>query len=377
MNKFLPAVLTILLSVHLLALEPPNVIDRTSSNSGSVDKEREMATGVSVDVDPRIELMSVLQVLTGYMLVTRDDSDYKQEVLQSFSSYSEHRAVKMYAEMSARGFAFDVVPKLFISLTKPPDLELRVSPSEQVITSAGGKEAVDEFIAALNEFVDKSKFVKFFKRNRSVYGRVVESNKANILSSIKGLNEYVGVKQRNSHVVLGMLLHDGGFAASFYEKGEFHAYSFIGPAGTKDGLADFGEPQRISRLVSHEFSHTVVNRLTAENMSEITRFSSLLDPIAEKMAKQAYPTWEIVVNEHIVRAVTLRLILKAEGEESFNAALEKEEQRGFKYVRPITEKLEKYEVNREKYPVLGDFYPEFINVLRKIKSVSEDIEETD
>jgi hypothetical protein len=56
-----------------------------------------------------------------------------------------------------------------------------------------------------------------------------------------------------------------------------------------------------------------VNPVTAKHIDEVNKYSKLYDPIADIMKSNAYPNWEICVNEHIVRAVTARLLLIHEG----------------------------------------------------------------
>jgi hypothetical protein len=72
------------------------------------------------------------------------------------------------------------------------------------------------------------------------------------------------------------------------------------------------------------------------------------------------------VNEHIVRAVTTRLVYREIGSEAGEQALRSEKERGFAYVQELCESLAGYEKQRDAYLTLVDFYPELIGVLRKL-----------
>lgn len=66
-------------------------------------------------------------------------------------------------------------------------------------------------------------------------------------------------------------------------------------------------------------------------IDEINLYSNLYDKISSAMARQAYPSWDICVNEHIVRAVTARLICINNGQEAFNEQIEYEKAKLFLY----------------------------------------------
>jgi len=44
--------------------------------------------------------------------------------------------------------------------------------------------------------------------------------------------------------------------------------------------------------------------------------------------------------------------------------LKNEEGRGFRYIRPLYEKLTEYEADRRRYPEFGSFYEELLEVLK-------------
>lgn len=61
----------------------------------------------------------------------------------------------------------------------------------------------------------------------------------------------------------------------------------------------------------------------------VKRLESLYKPISEAMDKQAYNEWSIAFNEHVIRAITIRLSYLHEGQEAGDRDLAAEEKKGF------------------------------------------------
>jgi hypothetical protein len=318
---------------------------------------------VRVVVDPRIELMSVVQLLSGYFLITHHDFQYRQEAVAYFAPYEEHAAVRLFGEMSQRGFAGSVVPEAMVVLTAPPVLAERAPFSTQAIRGAGGEEALRAWIAALRDFAVVSDFERFFLEHQDTYAVGVNSTRGKVRTAVDAIGQYTGVPITSGTVVLGPLLHDGGFSAS-YENGpdSLEVFAFMGPSESRDGLPDFGEVARVGDLVAHELSHTIVNPLTRQHSAQVEGSEHLLDTIAEAMRRNGYSAWETVVNEHVIRAITTRLVFRLRGEEAGRQELARELQRGFIHIPSLIERLEEYEQSPEQFPTIAEFYPRLLNV---------------
>jgi hypothetical protein len=321
-------------------------------------QEAPRSSSVRVVVNPRIELMSVVQLLSGYALVTRYESPYTGDAQRHFAPFSAHPAAIMFREMSEAGFAFSHVPTAMLSLTEPPALEPRVYFEPLMLQAAGGEEQLLIFAEALRDFVKQSRFLAFFDAHRDTYAAMAEHSWPAVQQARAVLEEYTGTPLQNSTVVLGPLLHDGGFAARYRpESGPAEAYAFIGPSrGVSNDLPEFGGSARLLQQVGHEFAHLVVDPVTSVHDPLVQRHSSLYDPIADVMRRNAYPRWETVVNEHIIRAITTRLAFRERGEEAGRQELTRELQRGYVHLPALLGRLEEYEQNRGQYPTIEEFY---------------------
>lgn len=326
-------------------------------SSNAVAQPDSTARSVRVTVDPRIELMGVVQLLNGYRLVSRYDYAYKKDVQAYFEPYADHRAVELFGEMSSSGFSFSAVPEAMLALTEPPELAQRVPFSEEVVRRAGGADRLDEFVRALRAFAKDTDFDAFYAAHGGVYGLAVDSTREAAEAAVRSLSDYVGVDLPRTTIVLGMLLHHGGFAARYEPTpGAVEAYAFVGPAGPGGGAPSFGAAERMAGLVAHEFAHTVVKPLMREHADEVDRYAALFAPIEDDMRRAAYPEWTIAAEEHIVRAITTRLAYLSLGVQEGNDALAREEGRGFAYLRLLLNRLEAYERSRDQYPTLGDYF---------------------
>lgn len=323
---------------------------------------RTQTAGVRVVVDSRIELMSIVQLLSDYHLVSRYDSPYKRDARAYFAQFSGHPAVALFREMSEAGFAFNNVPAVMLARTEVPALERRADVRQDVRDAAGGEEKIEELIQALRRFAEDTDFLAFYRAHSGTYTIAAEKTRPAAESALRILEKYTGLTFEASTVVLGPLLHDGGFAAIYDIDGQPEAYALIGPMKSDpDRVPSFGDPGRLLSLVGHEFAHLAVDPLTSRYQQIVEGYSAAHAPIAEAMRRNAYGQWTVVVSEHIIRAITTRIVFREHGEEAGRRELDSEVQRGFAYVPRLVELLEEYEGERSRYPTLAEYFPRLLS----------------
>jgi len=331
--------------------------------------------GLNIGVDPRMELLAAVQILSDYNqrtnLITQQSFDYKQEIQAEFAPYRAHRAVKVFNRMSQRGFSFDAPPAVMLYLTPPPELEVHTPFSDYLLQRAGGEKRLGELIAALREFAVDTDFMSFYAQNQPFYDQIT-ANVSDLLAGtddLAALEAYYGMQEHSYNIVLVPLFHAGGFGPSVARPdGSSDVYSIGGPhAVDEQGLPAFGSQESFRYLIWHEFAHSFVNPQTALHLDEVNTYAHLLKPIQDEMKKQAYGDWQTVVNEHIVRAITTRLSYVLVGQEAGDAALAYETERSFIYLPELLEQLERYEANRDTYPTFADFYPELLTAFESAK----------
>lgn len=348
------------------------IIACVSSSALMAEKPR-----INASVDPRMELLAAVQLLSGYGekypgLITESDFPYKQDMAKYFAPYKDHRAVKLFAQMSD-GFCYDAPPAAMLFLTDPPELKLRLPFSDYIKGRAGGEKQLTAFVQALRDFARESKFQAFYKAHKQTYQAIEEAMGKEVEKSsdwIAALEHYYGKSQASYTLVASPMFGYAGYGPRIeLPNGKLEVYEICGPQeGIRDGVPVFGKAENIKYLAWHEFGHSFANPLGEKNKKELAKYSSLFDPIAEKMQKMAYGNWDTCVNEHVNRAVTIRLTCREQGEEKAQSMIRAERQRGFPYIEPLCRKLEEYEQHRDKYPTLESFYPQIVGVF---KSLSE------
>jgi len=320
----------------------------------------------TVTVDQRIELMGVIQLLSGYFLVSYLDSGYKRDTASFFAACSDHAAVTKFSKVSASGFDFNNVPEAFISLSEPPELQPRFPLGDSVIASAGGAESLADFWASARDFAQDCRFDEFYASHQPEYERMVAQSRPTVVAATSSLVVYLGTPLGSTQVILGPLLHDGGFASRIDdERGQTAAFAFIGPNAITAGSVDFGDAARLQPLVAHEFAHTVINPLTASHTSQVAATAENFGPLRDAMRREGYSTWDQVINESIIRAITSRLTAADRGEEAANAEVAEEVRRGFVYVPALVDELRRYEKSRDANANIKDFYPSLLDVFRQ------------
>ena len=337
---------------------PPSPTLERNRNQAAANVARRQ---VYVGTDPRIELMTVVQVLAGYFLVTPYDTWYKQEVETHFRSHANHPAVTLFKKLSDQRFNFSTVPDVILRYSPPPALQPRMPIPSGLSQAAGGPEMLETFIEALRDFAIQSDFQSFYAQHQAFYSKLADRTRGPVSTVVDKLERYTGSPIRNGGVVLGPLLHDGGFAA-FYDlpNGSSEAWALIGPNPPVEGMAQFGDAARLEDLVAHEFGHLIVNPLTEAHAGAVAASEALFEPVKEAMHRNGYATWKTTVDEHIIHAITSRLAAISRGEVAAQAAAADSVKRGFIYVPILVDRLKKYESQRERYPTLASFYPELL-----------------
>ena len=324
---------------------------------------------VRVTVDPRMELLGVVQILVkDYPIRSRYDFAYKREVLTDFSQYRDHRAVKMFEQLWVGGCGFDCPPTLMLYLSAPPRLRVKIPLPEELVRRAGGIEKVNEFYESLRQFALDTKFLDFFAENKRLYQQIISNERQKLEAiSVGVVEDYYGARQHSYNIILSPLMHHGGFGPRVARRnGTYDIYSIDGAAGAQNDSPFFGSREEFRYLIWHEFSHSFVNPIVDKYEEETDKYSPLLRPIEAQMKKAAYPKWDVVVKEHLVRAVSVRLTYRELGEQAGATALEDEKGRGFAYVGDICERLKQYEADRKRYPTFASFYPEIIKLFEEL-----------
>lgn len=324
---------------------------------------------VNVLVDPRLELLSIVQLLNEYFLITRYEQQYKRDAIRYFKKYQNHEAVKYFKVLSDKGFRFSNPAESVLYLNHDLTVNNELKIPSVIIPEGISKEEILKFYTLLRRFAIDSNFYNFYKSKSNYYQGLVKSTASMIsgVSDVEQLELFYGKSNASYNIVLVSLFHHGGFGPEVITPEGNELFSLIGPSGSDNGVAYFGDVERLAELINHEFSHSFIKQTFADNKLKISKYEHLFIPIAEDMKKQGYSAWNSCLNEHIVRAVTTYISFQ-KSEQLGNKALNFQKSRKYIYIDYILAHFEKYQANREKYSTFESYFPEILTGLNEIQS---------
>lgn len=324
--------------------------------------------GIRITVDPRVELVSIVQYLSNYdELITTADFSYRTDVDEYFGKYRDHEAIKLYESMVETGFMFSTPATFALGLTDGLYMDDGVKLQSHVLWGGGGEEQLKKFARALRDFSRKTDFYNFYVSHEDYYWDNI-LRVANLVGDwdyIAEIQDYYGMEY-NSFNVIPVPLYGGGggYGPHVERESGIDIYSILisFDEQSQGDIPLYGNKAVFKLLLRHEFSHSFVNRVTDMYLDEVMKYQYLLDPIREEMDALNYGSWVACLNEHIVRAVTVRLAFSDSNYEG-RRALARELEDGFIYTDELADALVEYEKNRDIYPDFISFYPRLLEVL--------------
>ena len=322
-----------------------------------------------IGVDPRLELLTTIQLLGQYRYLTPYRIDYAREVIAHFSNHQRHLAVNIFRNLSSGQEWSDLYPTAMLYLSDPPALEENGPMPPHIYRAFGGPENFTRFVQALRDFARKSNFSHFYARQKKLYLHMKYEFSKNIANAdpVGSIEAYFGTRQISYHLVLSPLLHHGGFGPHLGRPGgPYDVFTLLGPTGAIRGVPEYGPRDELLPIIWHEFSHAFINPLSEDYYQELMQHAELYAPLAEQMDRIGYTHWLDCANEHLIRAVTARLAHHQLSPEAGRQALREESGRGFRYVHALARRLEAYESHREDYPTFAAFFPQLIAVFSEL-----------
>jgi tetratricopeptide (TPR) repeat protein len=325
-----------------------DLLDETGAPRPSASVE------IVMKVDPRVELLSVLHLLgRGPGAKAGPASAYRQDAERWFAGFSTHPAVAQTASLLGRDRRVNLPAELILRLSEPPDLYAQDPIPGGYLDAAGGEEAVDRFIEALGAFARASRFMDFYAAHREDHEAFAVRAESEALASIspKAVQAYVGsALSARYYFPLAPLLaeeHAANFSLQHHDHVEevrLRPGRYSAEQGHQFLLNHFGSSP------AHELVHTVTNPLVAG-------FDAKGAKAPAGCNDQRGGSWSGCIEEHLVYAVTLRILAQELGEAHYVEMVDRYMLRGFPYLKLLGERLKEYEGDRGRYKTLKDFYP--------------------
>lgn len=276
----------------------------------------ECQTGnIRFTIDPRIELLSVIQVLSA------DENNFDEyfqncfpqyfdKINKCFGQYRSHEAIKRFKELQIQhNFYFGNSYILRYSLT--PFLS-RVESCEG-INNVFVERELDNYLILLKSFCEESNFILFYESLLKYYQDILDFNLSQIsLSSshicIKELEKFYNQKIEPLNIVLKLVQSDWAEASHTYDNQQKQIVNICGVQSC-DKYPVLLDDISLRSLIFHECSHPLVNRMIKDNDGIVKRMKPMyLKSLNNEFIKNYYPNMMEFIEELLVRASTLVML---------------------------------------------------------------------
>jgi len=323
---------------------------------------------VTVTVDPRVELMSIIFRLAGNPEYNQGRVElYTKDLETQFGQFREHRAVQLARELRRkRGVSFDACMSMAVHLKDAYELAEKVSlsPRPDSLDGRWQPNEAREFLQAARQFVKDTSFRQFIEKHRSLY-QITESRIQALLDKeahIDWFDRFFGARpQAHFTVTLGLVNGGSSYGPHFRgADGKEELFCIMGVWQTdKEGVPVFTHD--MLHTVTHEFCHSYANPIIDRHRADLKAAGERIFPhVAVSMRRQAYGNWTTMFYESLVRASTLRYVRKYDGAGAAWVATLEQQARGFPWIDDLSALLGEYEAERDRYPTLESFSPRLV-----------------
>ncbi len=330
------------------------------------------APALQVQVDPRVELLSLVFRLAGNSEYSQGKVDsYTADAEKQFGRFREHRAVKFASELRQRcGVSFDACMSMAVHLTNVLDLSLVVplEPWPDGLDRRWKADDVKRFIEAVREFVRDSSFGQFLEQHRRLYETTEARARALMAKEahLEWFNEYFGERPQATFTLAPALFNGGCCYGSHCRdaRGKEQLYCILGVWKTDpQGLPEFTHD--MIGTVVHEFGHSYANPMMDQYQGELAPAAGkLFERVAGKMRSQAYGDARTMLRESLVRVCEVRYASRYDGPQAAQRAIKYNQDRGFLWTGEFSNLLADYEAHRDQYPTLAAFSPRFVTFFK-------------
>ncbi len=320
---------------------------------------------VTVRVDRRIELLSILHRLIGHQAYTSGPATpYVKAVDAAFTPFANHAAVVATRALRAsHSITWDA--PLLLAVHLDDQLQL-LNPAELPLLDARftGADLVS-YAATLRDFARDSHLDEFLIKHRR-YFTDVETGVRTMLDQAKPVpwfDAFFGAKAKARYIVVpGLLTGNRNFGVrATLPDGTQEFYQVLG-IRSPDGLP-LNDDLTVSLLI-HEMAHSYVNPLIDAHRNAFeSAGATLFAQVEAPMKQQAYNSWKTFIDESIVRAVVVLYVLDRNGQAAANQEVQQQLRYQFRWTPDLVKLLTRYRAKRTTYADFASFMPELISIV--------------
>ncbi len=299
---------------------------------------------IRLAVDRRVELLAILQHLAGNPSYSSAKGPYVDDVDRYFAEIHAHAAVRATAELrSKHGISYDAPMRLAVYVDDafqprrplsppPPGLD---DPRFSGVDIPGYLESVRAFAAA-------SRFDQFFREHGAYFAKL-ESTFAGFLAPrpvLPWFDGMFGVRRALYLLAPAVLVWPMNYGVRAVGADGNETMMQVMFLESPDAQGGFSPGDITYELCAHELAHSYVNPIVDAAMKDLEPVATPLFKRVEKaMRGSAYGTPTIMMEESVVRAVTLLYLREKSTPEHAAHCLVDQEKRGFAWTAELTDAI--------------------------------------
>jgi hypothetical protein len=318
-------------------------------------------------IDQRIELLTIIQTLCGYWDNLSEKfygntgqlfrCKYKDEITEYFEKNKYREILRFYNNICNEEQDISAFLEMILCHSQPPELNL--------IADYNRKYDTKNFIDLMRKFYFDSDFSCFFNKNKDEYEKILNDfgDKDEITGNTEHIFNYLGEDNKNYELIISpLVMGNFGIKTKMHNK-ETINYIINSPFDYKENKYVFNDIESLKYNLWHEIGHTVINDLTQKYISQIDTENIKIPDI---FRRNFYVNAETIVNEYIIRAITIRLSELFDDKDLMLIFLDNEIKRGFKEINAIKDYIIKNCEDKNKI-IKDDNYRGLVNfVISKI-----------
>jgi hypothetical protein len=329
-----------------------------------------VARSLTVSVDPRVELISIIFQLAGNPEYNKGRMvGYISDIEKQFGPYRGHPVVKLAADLRKKyGVSYDAPMSLAVHLEDTNNLEMRVPLEPRPVGLDGRWRADDvkDFLEKARQFAQESNFDDFIKEHQPMYDRAVTRLQSLLEKEahLEWFDDFFGARPgAEFHIALGIVNGPSNYGPHIKLADREEYYCILGVWRCR--FFGLGEPKFDKKMlptVIHEFCHSYANRIVDAHLTQLEKPGiKIFEKIRDRMQRMAYGNWQTMMRESLVRACVVRYMAETEGSNAAQRQINREIGLGFSWIPELSDLLAQYEQQRDKYPTVDTFFPNIVD----------------
>ena len=317
---------------------------------------------VTPKVDKRVELLSIVFRLAGNEEYNSQFfKKYTDRVDAHFNAFRGHELIHFAQALAKKSICYDAVVSMAVVLDE--HLNPVVDFSTTLPDKRWTKEDATKFVKLLQHFYKETRCEAFFRENEAFFQEV--SNRFQPVYKTLDLNwfqTFYGEKADEKFTILlspGCGVHNYGPSYS-PPNAKREVFAIMGTWSVDEAGMPVYEDKDYFPLLVHEFGHSFVNA-PLEKQENLFRASGteIYQAMEYEMSRQqAYGSWQIMLNEALVRASVIHYFMDHGASElETSRMIVQENNKGFVWIKELVDELKNYDTHRDLYPTLESYMP--------------------